>query len=236
MPNRFPQKQVRSLDLPSPQVQTYPAKPTLHILALVVFSALITSIAITGCLHEDADTSNDSSSSVLATKLPVSTNSPAVESPTPSATTVSHPTQTIAPTVMELMTQTPYPTSTPYPTAIPTGVAVFTPTPTPVKPAEPAPTPVPTPVRPAVSGYLLMVNGTYTLPNEVSIPIENGYVMVSPIANEDGSYPFGTEVTLGYYPDRSGDVASWTGVDSVRGEIAKLIMDRDREVIATIGP
>ena len=60
--------------------------------------------------------------------------------------------------------------------------------------------------------------------------------MVSPIANEDGSYPFGTEVTLGYYPDRSGDVASWTGVDSVRGEIAKLIMDRDREVIATIGP
>ena len=60
--------------------------------------------------------------------------------------------------------------------------------------------------------------------------------MVSPMTNEDGSYPRGTEVTLGYYPDNPAGVASWNGVDRSVGSIATVFMDKDREVIATINP
>ena len=81
-----------------------------------------------------------------------------------------------------------------------------------------------------------MVNGAYAVPNEVSIRIKNGYIMVSPMTNEDSSYSKGTEVTLGYYPDKPTGIVSWSGVDSSVGTIAKVSMDRDREVIATISP
>ena len=96
------------------------------------------------------------------------------------------------PTPKPAITVTPYPSSTLYP--IPTAPAI--------------PTVAPTPTRPNVSGYLLIINEAYVLPNEVSIPISNGHIMVSPMTNEDGSYPRGTEVTLGYYPDNPAGVAS----------------------------
>ena len=81
-----------------------------------------------------------------------------------------------------------------------------------------------------------MINGVYVLPNEVSTPIRNGHIMVHPLTNEDGSYPKGTEVTLGYYPDNSSDLVSWSGVNTREGPIAKVFMDKDREIVATIGP
>ena len=97
-------------------------------------------------------------------------------------------------------------------------------------------TPVPTPARPDVSGYLLRINGAYVRPGEVSVRIENGYIVVNPMTGEDGSYPKRAGVTLGYYPDDAAAGVSWSGVDSSEGTIAEVSMDGDREVIATIGP
>jgi hypothetical protein len=82
----------------------------------------------------------------------------------------------------------------------------------------------------------LKINGTYVQPGHVSILIENGHIMVHPMTGEDGSYPKGTEVTLGYYPNNAAAGVSWSGVDIWRGGISVVYMDRDREVIATIGP
>jgi hypothetical protein len=56
------------------------------------------------------------------------------------------------------------------------------------------------------------------------------------MTGEDGSYPKGTKVTLGYYPNNAAAGVSWSGIDILRGDISVVYMDRDREVIATIGP
>ena len=118
--------------------------------------------------------------------------------------------------------------------ATPTPIATVVPaTPTPI---VPTPTATPVVVRPNVAGYLLKINGSYVRPGHVSIAIDNGYIMVDPMTGKDGSYPKRTEVTLGYYPDNATDVVSWSGVDTGEGSIAQVFLDRDREVIATIGP
>ena len=82
----------------------------------------------------------------------------------------------------------------------------------------------------------MRINGSYVRPGEVSVRIENGYIMVNPMTGEDGSYPKRAGVTLGYYPDNAAAGVSWSGVDSSEGTIAEVSMDGDREVIATIGP
>ena len=60
--------------------------------------------------------------------------------------------------------------------------------------------------------------------------------MVNPMTGEDGSYPKRTGPTLGHYPDNAKAGVSWSGVGSSEGTIAKVSMDRDREIIASIGP
>jgi len=60
--------------------------------------------------------------------------------------------------------------------------------------------------------------------------------MVHPMTGEDGSYPKGTKVTLGYYPNNAAAGVSWSGIDILKGDVSVVYMDRDREVIATIGP
>ena len=100
----------------------------------------------------------------------------------------------------------------------------------------PTATPVPTPARPEVSGYLLKLNGTYVQDGYVSFQIEGGYILVHPMTGEDGSYPLRTEVTLSYYPNNPTDGVSWAGVDSSDGAIAKVLMNKDREVVAMITP
>jgi len=233
-PNRFQETLRRVLSLPSTQNQAYSSKNSLHSLALILLCALIASIAIVGCIQRNAYNSNNSAAPSLAPNPPVAASKPISKSPKSTATKVTDPTLTIAPTTPKQVPHTPYRTSAPNPT--PTPIEVFTPT---IAPTD-APTPAlglePTPSRPAVSGYLLMVNGAYAVPNEVSIRIKNGYIMVSPMTNEDSSYSKGTEVTLGYYPDKPAGIVSWSGVDSSVGSIAKVSMDRDREVIATISP
>ena len=60
--------------------------------------------------------------------------------------------------------------------------------------------------------------------------------MVHPMTDSDGSYPRSTEVTLGYYPNVAETQGVWSGVDSVSGQIAEIVMNKDREVTVTAGP
>ena len=197
---------------------------------MLVLGGVISSIVITGCAQGNSYKDANNSSPDITIPLPVSTSEPTVESLRFASTRVTPPTRTIAPTVTQALSPISDTESITNPTQTPEPIAVLTPTPAHAQQTEPVQTPVPTPARPDVSGYLLMVNGAYAPPNEVSIRIDNGHIMVSPMTNEDGSYPIGTEVTLGYYPDRSSDVASWTGVDNVEGAIAKIIMNKDRRL------
>ena len=90
--------------------------------------------------------------------------------------------------------------------------------------------------RPDVSGVLLTINGQRVIQNQVAVPIENGYVMVHPMTDADGSYPRRSQVTLGYYPNVAGTQGYWSGVDIVSGSIAEIMMDRDKEVTVTAQP
>ena len=89
--------------------------------------------------------------------------------------------------------------------------------------------------RPDVKGVLLTINGQLIVADQIAVPIDNGYVMVHPMADSDGSYPRSTEVTLGYYPNVAETQGVWSGVDSVSGQIAEIEMNSDREVTVTAG-
>ena len=56
------------------------------------------------------------------------------------------------------------------------------------------------------------------------------------MTGEDGSYPTGSKVTLGYYPNNQLAEISWSGVDKVNEKTAVISMNKDREVFASIGP
>ena len=82
----------------------------------------------------------------------------------------------------------------------------------------------------------MTINGQIVVPDQTAVPIDDGYVMVHPMTESDGSYTRSTEVTLGYYPNVPETQGVWSGVDSISGQIAEIVMNKDREVTVTARP
>ncbi len=245
-----------ALFVASPVTQADPPKTVQALRPLIISISFIACIFLFGCGQNDSYSSSADSISLAPTKPLVATSVPAVESErithteTPGPTGTNTPISVPEPTQLPHISSTPLPTYTPVashaiisPTVIVTTPTVIPPTaivPTPaiiaVTTTAPTPTVMPTPTRPKVSGYLLKINGSYVRPNQVSIAIDNGYVMIHPMTSKDGSYSTRTEVTLGYYPSNAAGVVSWSGVDTDKGHIAEVFMNKDREITATISP
>ena len=198
--------------------------PVLNSTSLILFLGLLACIVFVACDQQEGRPNRwaVAEQRVINTPTPTETSRP-LSTTLPTERPVSdHPQATS----ISLPTTTPYPTSTPYPTPRP----YFTPVPLPTSvPQKPHP-------RPKVSGFLLKINGKYVKSEHVSVQVENGHIMVHPMTGEDGSYPTGSKVTLGYYPNNQLAEISWSGVDKVNEKTAVISMDRDREVFASIGP
>ena len=234
----------KTLFFPSTDTKANPFKFVRALRALIISMGLIACITISGC-GQNGPSSNSLESTLAPLTKPQDTASePVVEiekiSPTqiPGPTSIVTPTRGPSPTQLPHTSSTVQPTSTPVstPTVMPTTAIVPIPTINPATATVLTLNVMPTPTRPKVSGYLLKINGTYVRPNRVSFAIDNGYIMVHPMTGEDGSYPTRTEVILGYYPNNAAGSVSWSGVDADKGPIAEVFMNKDREVIVTIGP
>ena len=95
---------------------------------------------------------------------------------------------------------------------------------------------MPTPDRSDVEGYILSVNGVRFGAGTACIEIGNGDVCVYPMADADGSFPKGEEVTLGAFPTNANSEVTWTQVDVTENSIAVLTLARDRDVTLVISP
>ena len=229
-----------------------PTTPVRGLRALIVSLGLIACLIVSGCDQDVSSSNGTDSITPHPTKQLAESNEPVVKSEKIIHPETSKPTST--PTSKS--NQLPYIDSTPHPASavlttpgivptativpatavIPATATIPTPTVIPTAAIMATPTAIPTPVRPKVSGYLLKINGEYIRAGHVSLSVSNGYVMVHPMTDEDDSYPGMTEVTLGYYPNNATDVVSWRDVDTERGSIATVLMDKDREIIVSIGP
>ena len=86
-----------------------------------------------------------------------------------------------------------------------------------------------------ITGHLLTINGQVVGPGQAAVPVENGHVMVYPMADNSGRYNWGTLVTLGWFPATSGYGVTWEGTDTDSGSIATIRVRSDREVSTKIG-
>jgi Tol biopolymer transport system component len=89
--------------------------------------------------------------------------------------------------------------------------------------------------EPDGSTYNLNINGYLVSPGESLVPIDNGYVSVSPAFSEsvDG-YTKGQVVTLVAFTDEDGQSVGWGGVDTRSRTLAMVSMNGDRDVEVSI--
>ena len=160
--------------------------------------------------------------SVQASKTQASSKTESPTSRKEEAATPSSQTQSAAP-------PTAAPTTTP--TIEPSKVKNTAPPGVP----EPGSTPVANAKSALITGHILTINGHVIGPDQAAVPVENGHVMVYPMADKKGMYKWGTAVTLGWHPSTSGYGITWEGTDTDSGPIAMVKVRSDRVLSATIG-